>query len=311
MTWTPTRIVFLLGGLAFCVFSPTLRADTPTAQADGPADSTVASVGNAPLKNSKTSKLVKELDGVEVEMFRAMAEGQLDVDYIAKDATQANLIFRNRTDKPLKIKLPETFGAVHVLAQGMMGGGMGGMGGGGGMMGGGGGGGGQGMGGGMGGGGGMDMGGGMFRVEADKPRKMPVATLCLEHGKLDPTPRMTYKVVPLEVVNSDPQINELCKLLGKGKVSQNSAQAAAWHLANGLSWQELLNKPRVISKYTGIEKFFSEFEVQHAMRMVAFVKSESEERESSDASSSSSIESASESELEEVTTSSSVSKTFE
>jgi hypothetical protein len=173
------------------------------------------------------------------------------------------------------------------------------------------------MGGGMGGmgGGGMDpgggMGGGMFRVEADKPRKMPVATLCLEHGKLDPTPRMTYKVVPLEAVNADPQINELCKLLAKGTVSQNSAQAAAWHLANGLSWQELLKKPRVISKYTGIEMFFSEFEVQHAMRMVSFVKSEVEEHRSSESSTSSSSGSARESETNESSSSNSVVKSFE
>ncbi len=216
-------------------------------------------------------------------MFRAMADGQLTVDYIAKDAKQANLIFRNQTDKPLKVKLPETFGAVHVLGQM---GGMGGMGGGGMGMGGmgmgGGGGGAQGMGGGMG-GGGMDMGGmGMFRVDVDKPRKMPVATVCLEHGKQDPTPRMKYKVVPLEVVNSDPQIAELCKMLGTGKVSQNTAQAAAWHVANGLSWQELANKPRVVSKYTGIELYFSQFEVQNAIRLVAKIAvAVSDESESS------------------------------
>jgi hypothetical protein len=69
-------------------------------------------------------------------------------------------------------------------------------------------------------------------------------------------------------VNADPKVSEVCKLLGHGKVSQNSAQAAAWHLANGLTWQELANKPKVISKYTGVEMFFSAFEVQNAMRLV-------------------------------------------
>ncbi len=293
MLWTPTRLAFLLIGFALFLPIVSLRADSPASDAKNVSESKLVAVSTAPSKVSK-SKSTVEVDGVEVEMFRAMAEGQLDVDYIAKDATQANLIFRNRTDKPLKIKLPETFGAVHVLAQGMMGGG-GGMGGGG--MGGGGmgGGGGQGMGGGMDQGG--MMGGGMFRVDADKPRKMPVATLCLEHGKLDPTPRMTYKVVPLDVVNANPQVGELCKLLGQGKVSQNSAQAAAWHLANGLSWQELMNKPRVVSKYTGVEMFFSQFEVQRAMRLVAQVKSEIDEREVS-ASSSSESSSDSDSEIE-------------
>jgi hypothetical protein len=244
--------------------------------------------------SGKKSAKLKEESGIEVELFRAIADKQLDVEYVAKDATQANLIFTNQSSEPLKIKLPETFGAVPVLAQGMGMGGMGGGGMGGGGMGGMGGmgGGGQGMGGGMmGGGGGMDMGGmggggmGMFRVEADKPRKMTVATVCLEHGKLDPNPRMKYKVVPLAAVNADPKIAELCKLLSQGKVSQNAAQAAAWHIANGLSWQELANKPKVISKYTGVELFFSPFEVQSAMRLVNKVTVEAPESESSEDSS--------------------------
>jgi hypothetical protein len=226
----------------------------------------------ASTTKKKASKL-KEDSGIEVEFFRAMADKQLDVEFVAKDATQANLIFRNQSSEPLKIKLPATFGAVPVLAQrGMGGGGMGGGGMGGGGMGGGGGG--QGMGGGM---GGMDGGMGMFRVEADKPRKMTVPTVCLEHGKLDPNPRMKYKVVPLAAVNADPKVAELCKLLAQGRVSQNAAQAAAWHLANGLSWQELANKPKVISKYTGVQMFFSPFEVQSAMRLVNKVTIEAAE----------------------------------
>jgi hypothetical protein len=241
----------------------------------------------ASTTKKKASKL-KEDSGIEVEFFRAMADKQLDVEFVAKDATQANLIFRNQSSEPLKIKLPATFGAVPVLAQrGMGGGGMGGGGMGGGGMGGGGGG--QGMGGGMGGMdggmggggmggmGGMDGGMGMFRVEADKPRKMTVPTVCLEHGKLDPNPRMKYKVVPLAAVNADPKVAELCKLLAQGRVSQNAAQAAAWHLANGLSWQELANKPKVISKYTGVQMFFSPFEVQSAMRLVNKVTIEAAE----------------------------------
>ena len=152
---------------------------------------------------------------------------------------------------------------------GMGGGGMGG-GGMGGMMGGGGGG--QGMGGGMG-GGGM---GGMMRVDTDVPRKMTVATLCLNHGKADPNPRMKYKVVRLAEVNDSPVIEEFCKALAAGKVSQNTAQAAAWHVANGLTWQELVQKPRVISQYTGVEMFFTGFEVQAAMRLTASAAQEAE-----------------------------------
>ena len=132
-------------------------------------------------------------------------------------------------------------------------GGMGGMGMGGGGMGG------MGM-------GGMGMGGGMFELQPDKVRKMKVTTVCLEHGKKDPNPRVKYKMVRLESFNPDGKIAEVCKALGYGKIPQNTAQAAAWHFANGISWQELSAKPKVVSQYTGVQMWFSPFELQNAMR---------------------------------------------
>jgi hypothetical protein len=59
--------------------------------------------------------------------------------------------------------------------------------------------------------------------------------------------------------------------MARGQVSQNVAQAAAWHIANGLSWRELAAKPRVISQYTGIEYYFSPVEIQNALRLTSLV----------------------------------------
>ncbi len=281
-----TLTSFLALALAFSVANPISRGDD-----SGAAKKTVST--------KKTSSKKEKEEAKTVEMFKAMDDGLLVVDYIGKDATEANLIFRNKTGAPLNVVLPSTFGALPVLGQMMGGGGMGmgGMGGGGmggGGMGGGGmgGGGGQGMGGGMGGGGmggmggggmgggGMGMGGGgmggMMRVDTDKPQKMTVPTLCLNHGKADPNPRMKYKVVRLSEVNDSPVIEELCKAVASGKVSQNTAQAAAWHVANGLTWEELVRKPRVISEYTGVEMFFSKFEVEAAIRLTAHATMEAE-----------------------------------
>jgi hypothetical protein len=279
---------FLAMSFAFSMATPILRGD------DAPEKAKTA-VTEA-KKSAKKSN--KKADAKAVEMFQAMEDGLLTVDFIGKDAKEANLIFKNKVKEPINVVLPETFGAVPVLAQGMMGGmgggGMGGMGGGGmGGMGGGGMGGmggGQGMGGGMGGGGmggmggggmggmggGGMMGGGMMRIEPDMPRKMTVATLCLNHGKADPNPRMKYKVVRLAEVNDSPVIEEFCKALATGKVSQNTAQAAAWHVANGLTWEELVRKPRVVSEYTGVEMFFSKFEIQAAMRFTSLATQEAE-----------------------------------
>ncbi|MEO8270164.1 MAG: hypothetical protein ABI557_10600, partial [Aureliella sp.] len=124
----------------------------------------------AKQKRSDKDKVVEAQD---VEMFQAMNEGQIEVNFYPKDASQATIVIKNKGDKPVNVTVPKAFGAIHVLGQmgmggmgmGGMGGGMGGMGGGMGGMGGGMG----GMGGGMGGmGGGMGgMGGGMVSVGDD------------------------------------------------------------------------------------------------------------------------------------------------
>jgi len=211
--------------------------------------------------------------------FEAEKAGKIEVKFVAKDASEATVMVRNLTNAPLRLKLPEAFAAVPIQAQmgmgmgGMGGGGMGGMGGGGmggmggGMMGGMGGGM-QGMGGGMGGMGGGMMGGGgmggmggggmggmgggmgMMRVPAERQMKLKVTTVCLEHGKKDPNPRVAYKMVPAEEFTQDARVLEVCRLLGYNRMTQNVAQAAAWHLTDGLAWIELRNKVKSEDPFT-------------------------------------------------------------
>ena len=212
-----------------------------------------------------------------LEMFVAMKSGEVNVQYIPRDATSGTLLITNKTEKPLAIKLPDAFAAVPALAQfggggmggGMGGGGMGGMGG----MGGGGGGGGQSVGGGGGTGGGTsgsEMGGGgagIFNVLPQKVRKVKAVTMCLEHGKPDPTPRMKYIVVPVEQFTNKPEVIELCKMLGRGEIPPKAAQAAAWRLANGLSWEELASKDRVRLLNGYVEKWFAPQDIALAMQI--------------------------------------------
>ena len=282
-----TRLLSIALTLSFA--SPLLFSDDDTA---GNQDKTT--------KKSAAKKSVKSTksEAKTVALFDAMEQELVTVEFIGKDATEANILFRNKGNEPVNLIMPATFGAVPVLAQfggggGGLGGGGGGLGGGqggGGFGGGGQGGGGQGVGGGFGGGGqggggqggggfgggpgGGGGGGGFFRVEPDRPRKMTVSTVCLNHGKADPNPRMKYKLVRLAEVNDSLVVEGICRGLAAGKVSQNVAQAAAWNVANGLSWEELVRKPRVVSEYTGIEMFFSKFEVQSAMRLTELVKAE-------------------------------------
>ena len=64
-----------------------------------------------------------------VELFAAMKSGDIEVKVIPKDSTEAAITIKNKTGKPLTIKVPPALAAVPVQAQfgggGMMGGGMG------------------------------------------------------------------------------------------------------------------------------------------------------------------------------------------
>lgn len=175
-----------------------------------------------------------------VGMFEAMKAGQIEVQYIPIDESrQAKLLIKNKTKEPLSLKLPANFGATPILAQG----GLGGLGGGGQQ------GGQQGQnqqaGGGLGGGGQQGGGGGgagLFNIAAEKIGELKVATVCLEHGKLEPSKHIPYEVVPLEQCTSTPGVAEALALLLEGKTNQKVAQAAVWHLANGLTWEQLAAK---------------------------------------------------------------------
>lgn len=208
-------------------------------------------------------------DHETVELLAAVEEGRVGVKLIPKDSTESTLVLQNKTTEPLNVKFPATFAAVPALAQfGGAGGGFGGggMGPGGGGFGGGGLGGGGRSGGGFGGGsqamgGGMGGGMGMFNLPPEKVADFKVPTVCLEHGKKEPNAKIPYEIKPIESVTDKPAVHELCKGLGEGKLNQRAAQAAAWHLENGLSWQELAAKQIRHANGTS-EPFFSALEIQ-------------------------------------------------
>mgnify|MGYP005858532843 FL=1 len=178
----------------------------------------------APLQTAPAEK---------VELFAAIAQQQIDVKFIPKNSTQANVLIENKTNKPLSIQLPAAFAAVPVLGQAAapaggagttnsqpqpMGGGFGGMGG-------------MGMGGGM--------GGGFFNVAPERVAQLQVPGVCLDHGKAEPRPAIRYEIKPLETVTTKEGVRETLAMLAEGQVNQRVAQIVAWHLVNGMSFEEL------------------------------------------------------------------------
>lgn len=237
----------------------TLLGDPATSQAGRRArkpvkDSTdIASASRSAATSSQRPKKLGEYNPADktVELFDALKAGEIAVKLIPKDSTEGRIFIRNKTGKPLNVKLPEAFAATPVLAQ-MMGGG----------------GGGQGMGGG---GGGM----GMMNVPADKELNVRVPCVCLEHGKPEPRPKMTYDVKPVKSFTEKPGISELLAQLGSGKIGQRAAQAAAWHLNNGMSWEELAQKKIDYVDGTS-EPYFSDLEMQQGMAVARQALSDAE-----------------------------------
>jgi hypothetical protein len=224
-------------------------------------------VATISLAAERQSKPVKTLpfdpNAQTVEMFAAIEKGDIAVKFIPKDSKEAKVLVENKTDKPLNVQLPETFAGVPILPQ--LGpaapgaGGRPGTRGGGGARGGN-----QGMGGGMGGMGGM--GGGFMNVPPEKVGEIKVPTVCLDHGKAEPRPAMAYEIKPLDTYTTKPGVRELCAMLGKGEVDQRSAQAAAWHLNNDMSWEQLAAKQ--LRYANGARRpYFSPAEIQAAIQV--------------------------------------------
>lgn len=188
-----------------------------------------------------------------VDVFAAIEKGQIAVQFIPRDSKQCRLLIENKTDKPLGVALPAAFAGVPVLAQDFgwppdgnnnnkqqqapqrVGSGILGQ---------------------NGNQGNQNQGNQnlfnvpnqrgnqqnpfqVFNIPPEKVAKLKFKTVCLEHGKPEPAPRFKYELRPLAKVTDKAGVREICSMLGQGKVNQRTAQLAAWHLNNGLSWEKL------------------------------------------------------------------------
>jgi hypothetical protein len=197
-------------------------------------------------KKKKWSPMAKQLTldpkAPHVALFDGMSDGKLTVKVVAKDPFGGTVYIENPSKQPITVELPESFVTVPILRQ--VGGGNRGGGGAGGAGGaaqaGGGGFGGAGMGGGGGFAGGG--GGGMFSIPPEHTAKVPFHSVCLEHGKADPDPTTLLKLVPVSEYTKDEQLSALISLIARNAIDPQVAQAAAWHLSNKMSWDDLAAK---------------------------------------------------------------------
>jgi hypothetical protein len=104
-----------------------------------------------------------------------------------------------------------------------------------------------------------------FNVEPEKVAQLKLRTVCLEFGLAEPNPRIPYAVKPLAAVTSKPGVREVCRQLST-EVDQKVVQAAAWHLNNGLSWEQLKAK-RSKSDFGLAEPLFTSRELKQGRRL--------------------------------------------
>ena len=253
--------LYLLMAASLLLVSAWVEADAP-ASFDTTIEVTVEAEADA--EDAAVEPAVEEAAPANddpVDLFDAMDEGAVDVKFVARNDRRGRVIIENKTDADLKLRMPEAFVGVPVLAQ-IGGGGLGGGGGGGQAVGGGGGGGGFGGGGG---GGGLGGGGGAFSIAPEKTAKINVNLLCLDHGKRIPSSKKPYKLVRAEEqLSGKPEVIELLAAFGRGELQRGAAQAAVWHANSEVSWQELAAKLDGTVRSIVRNPYFTRFEIEAA-----------------------------------------------
>jgi hypothetical protein len=88
---------------------------------------------------------------------------------------------------------------------------------------------------------------------------------------------MNYTIIRVEDYTEDKKLQELVRLVGSGQLDPAAAQAAAWHLDDGMSWAELAAKTYPL--FGGAEApFFTQAQLLSAQEVVAAAEIRAEER---------------------------------
>lgn len=217
-----------------------------------------------------------------VELFDAVDRELVDVSVIARSANNANLFITNRSAEPVSVKLPTVVGAVQVLRQlaplpqnNLAGNGpAGGNGQGNGQA--------QPVGGGVqnrgqtngfwnvrGGNGGP-----LFSIPSGRTVQLPLKTVCLAYGLPDPHPKLQYRLVRIDEISDSSDLQKALTRYVAGEIDTQTAQAAAWHIKDGMSWKALAEK-RVgqIAGFAG-DPLFTEEELDDARHLVEAIRAE-------------------------------------
>ena len=93
---------------------------------------------------------------------------------------------------------------------------------------------------------------------------------------------MKYTLVPAEKVINNATLYELLSIVGTGQVSERAAQAAAWYLTDGLSFQQMANKQE--AHFGGrTTSYFTQSDLVTAQKLLVFAKKQADDRRDAEA----------------------------
>lgn len=122
--------------------------------------------------------------------------------------------------------------------------------------------------------------GGMWNIPPQKVATFKLPTVCLDYGKPDPRPQIPYQIKRIEEHTDNKVVHEIVRALAAGVVPQRIAQLAAWHVANGVSWEELASQS--YRHPSGLRAaLYSPAEIQAAMQLVTTAEKRVKEQEES------------------------------
>ncbi|HEX3871559.1 MAG TPA: hypothetical protein VHV77_14045 [Pirellulales bacterium] len=202
---------------------------------------------------------VKPAKGAKaVDLFKAAEAGQIEVRVIPRDEKQARILVTNKTNEPLRVRMPAVYAASPILAQfngfgnnnqqqttqsasqrfggptNMQ----------------------------------QNNNRGLFNIPPQQTRDVKVAGVCLDYGKPLPRAAMPYRLVPLSTVSTRPELETVLREFGEGECSQKVAQAAAWQITGGLTWEQLREEKGAMVAATVFEPYFTKQELDEAQKLV-------------------------------------------
>ncbi|HUQ72144.1 MAG TPA: hypothetical protein VM165_21640 [Planctomycetaceae bacterium] len=107
---------------------------------------------------------------------------------------------------------------------------------------------------------------GFATIPAGKSIQLQMRTVCLHYGRPEPIAKMTYRLTPVEEFTTDPVLAELLENYSP-RTNEDAMQAAAWHVANGMSWDKLAQLPQSGLAATGA-RLFNRRDVSDAQSLV-------------------------------------------